>query len=210
MGKPDPDPFPPAIVGLARDGARVGLLGGSFNPAHQAHRHISLIALRRLKLDAVWWLVSPQNPLKSSAGMASLERRLSKAREVAAHPDIHVSAAEVALGTQYTVDTIEALVAKFPKAHLVWLMGGDSLASFHRWRRWKTIAGLLPIAVIARPGFTIRALASPAAQYLDEARLDDKDAAALADRAAPAWTFLRERLDPTSATALRNRGVWRS
>jgi nicotinate-nucleotide adenylyltransferase len=209
MGKHDPDALPPSIVSLARDGGRIGLLGGSFNPAHQAHRHISLIALRRLKLDAVWWLVSPQNPLKSTVGMASLERRLAKAREVAAHPDIHASAAETALGTQYTVDTLEALIDKFPQAHFVWLMGGDSLASFHLWRRWKAIARLLPIAVVARPGFTIRALTSPAAQFLEDARIDDKDAATLGDRAAPAWTFLRERLDPTSATALRNRGVWR-
>jgi nicotinate-nucleotide adenylyltransferase len=209
MVRHDPDALPPPVVALARDGGRIGLLGGSFNPAHQAHRHISLIALRRLKLDAVWWLVSPQNPLKSTAGMASLDRRLAKAREVAAHPDIHVSAAETVLGTQYTIDTLEALTAKFRQAHFVWLMGGDSLASFHLWRRWKAIAKLLPIAVVARPGFTIRALASPAAQYLDDARIDDKDAATLAERAAPAWTFLRERLDPTSATALRNRGVWR-
>jgi nicotinate-nucleotide adenylyltransferase len=209
MVRHDPDALPPPIVALARDGGRIGLLGGSFNPAHQAHRHISLIALRRLKLDAVWWLVSPQNPLKSAAGMASLDRRLAKAREVATHPDIHVSAAETVLGTQYTIDTLEALTAKFRRAHFVWLMGGDSLASFHLWLRWKAIAKLLPIAVVARPGFTIRALASPAAQYLDDARIDERDAATLADRAAPAWTFLRERLDPTSATALRNRGVWR-
>jgi nicotinate-nucleotide adenylyltransferase len=209
MGKPDPDAFPPQIVALAREGGRIGLLGGSFNPAHQAHRHVTLIALRRLKLDAVWWMVSPQNPLKSTAGMASLERRLTRAREVAAHPDIHVSAPEVALGTQYTIDTIEALVAKFPKAEFVWLMGGDSLATFHLWRRWKAIAKLLPIAVIARPGFTVRALASPAALYLDDVRIDETDAAKLAAAKAPAWVFIRERLDPTSATALRNRGVWR-
>ena len=209
MVTPDPNAFPPQIVALARAGGRIGLLGGSFNPAHQAHRHISLVALRRLKLDAVWWLVSPQNPLKSVTGMASLERRLERAREVAAHPDIHVSAAETTLGTQYSVDTIESLTTKFPKAHLVWLMGGDSLATFHLWRRWKAIAKLLPIAVVARPGFTVRALASPAALHLDNARIDDKDASTLADRDAPAWVFVRERLDPTSATALRNRGVWR-
>ena len=209
MVTPDPNAFPPQIVALARAGGRIGLLGGSFNPAHQAHRHISLVALRRLKLDAVWWLVSPQNPLKSATGMASLERRLERAREVAAHPDIHVSAAETTLGTQYSVDTIESLTTKFPKAHLVWLMGGDSLATFHLWRRWKAIAKLLPIAVVARPGFTVRALASPAALHLDNARIDDKDASTLADRDAPAWVFVRERLDPTSATALRNRGVWR-
>ena len=209
MVRHDPDALPPPIVALAREGGRIGLLGGSFNPAHQAHRHISLIALRRLKLDAVWWLVSPQNPLKSTTGMAPTERRLAKAREVAGHPDIHASAAETALGTQYTIDTLEALAHKFPKAHFVWLMGGDSLASFHLWRRWKAIAKLMPIAVVARPGFTIRALASPAAQFLDGARLNDKDAATLAEQSPPAWTFLRERLDPTSATALRNRGVWR-
>lgn len=209
MVRHDPDALPPPVAALARDGRRIGLLGGSFNPAHQAHRHISLIALRRLKLDAVWWLVSPQNPLKSATGMASLERRLAKARAVAAHPNIHVSAAETMLGTQYTIDTLEALKARFPLAHFVWLMGGDSLASFHLWRRWKAIANLLPIAVVARPRFTVRALASPAAQFLDDARIDDKNAATLADLPPPAWTFLRERLDPTSATALRNRGVWR-
>ena len=209
MVRHDPDALPPSIVALARDGGRIGLLGGSFNPAHQAHRHISLIALRRLKLEAIWWLVSPQNPLKSTAGMASLERRLQKARAVAAHPDIHVSAAEKALRTQYTIDTLEALTAKYSKAQFVWLMGGDSLASFHLWRRWKTIAKLLPIAVVARPGFTIRALASPAAQFLDDARIDERNAARLAELPPPAWVFLRERLDPTSATALRNRGVWR-
>ncbi|MBP6011640.1 MAG: nicotinate-nucleotide adenylyltransferase [Alphaproteobacteria bacterium] len=209
MDKLDPDAFPPPIVALARAGGRIGLLGGSFNPAHQAHRHIGMIALRRLKLDAVWWLVAPQNPLKSTVGMAPLERRLTKAREVAAHPDIHAGTPEEALGTRFTIDTIEALVRQFPKARFVWLMGGDSLASFHHWRRWKAIVKLLPIAVVARPGFTVRALASPAALYLENARVADDKSASLADMKAPAWTFIRERLDPTSATALRQRGVWR-
>ena len=209
MDRLDPEAFPPEIVALARAGGRIGLLGGSFNPAHVAHRHISLIALRRLKLDAVWWLVAPQNPLKSTIGMAPVERRLAKARDVADHPDIHVGAPETALGTRYTIDTIEALVKQFPKARFVWLMGGDSLTTFHMWRRWKAIAELLPIAVVARPGHTIRALASPAALFLDGARVDDAKAAQLAQTKAPAWTFLRERLDPTSATAIRRQGVWR-
>ena len=209
MVKLDPDHFPPHIVALARAGRRIGLLGGSFNPAHQAHRHISLIALRSLKLDAVWWLVSPQNPLKSSDGMASLERRLEKAREVAAHPDILVSAPESALGSRYTIDTVERLAGAFPNARYVWLMGGDSLATFHLWRRWRAIAKRLPIAVVARPGHTVRALSSPAALALGAARLDETRAAQIADQKAPAWVFLRERLDPTSATALRRAGVWR-
>ncbi len=207
MAKPGPDTLPMRAVSLARWGARIGLLGGSFNPAHEGHRHLSLIALRRLKLDVVWWLVAPQNPLKSADDMAPLERRIAHARDVAAHPDIVVSAIETELRTRYTVDTIAALKKRFPLAHFVWLMGGDNLAQFHLWRRWQTIASLVPIAVIARPGFTSRALASPAAQALKDARV--RDAAHLADHAPPAWTFIQERLDPASATALRNRGVWR-
>jgi nicotinate-nucleotide adenylyltransferase len=166
-----------------------------------------LIALRRLKLDAVWWLVSPQNPLKKSSDMASLERRLTRARQVADHPDIFVSAIENELGTRYTVDTIAALKQRFPKAHFVWLMGGDNLAEFHLWRRWEEIAKLLPIAVIARPRFTTRALASPAAQQMRVWRI--RDAVTLLDQPPPAWAFIQERLDPASATALRAKGVWR-
>jgi Cytidylyltransferase-like len=124
MAKPGPDTLPERAVSLARWGARIGLLGGSFNPAHEGHRHLSLIALRRLKLDVVWWLVSPQNPLKSDSEMAPLERRLTHARDVAAHPDIVVSAIETELGTRYTVDTIAELKRRFPLAHFVWLMGG--------------------------------------------------------------------------------------
>lgn len=207
MARPGPDALPERVAALARWGARIGLLGGSFNPAHEGHRHISLIALRRLKLDAVWWLVSPQNPLKSTSDMAPLDRRLQRARETAAHPDIEVSTIEEALGTRYTIDTIGALQRKFPHAHFVWLMGGDSLATFHLWKQWEEIAQRVPIAVIARPGFTTRALASPAAQALQASRI--RDAATLPDRAPPAWTFIQERLDPASATKLRNRGVWR-
>jgi nicotinate-nucleotide adenylyltransferase len=204
-----PDDCPPEAVSLMKAGARIGLLGGSFNPAHAAHRHISLIALRRLGLDAVVWLVSPQNPLKSKSGMASLERRLARAREVALHPRIHVSAIERALGTRFTIDTVKALKRRFPKARFVWLMGSDNLAELHRWRRWEEIAALMPFAAIARPRFTTRALRSRAAAQLRDARLRPEQAKLLAEASPPAWIFLQERLDPSSATALRARGVWR-
>ena len=205
----DPEVLPPQALALAKSGARIGLLGGSFNPAHAAHRHISLIALRRLKLDAVWWLVSPQNPLKGASDLASIERRANHARAIADHADIHVTTIETALGTQYTIDTLEALTRQFPKARFVWLMGGDNLAEFHRWRRWEEIAALVPMAVIARPRFTTRALASPAAQQLRAARLPVEEAGNLALKAPPAWVFIQERLDPTSSTTLRAKGVWR-
>src|SRR5262245_56812496 len=153
----DPEVLPSQALATARRGARIGLLGGSFNPTHEAHRHISVIALRRLKLDAVWWLVSPQNPLKSASDLAPMERRVERARDVADRPNIFVTTVETALGTQFTIDTIDALKRSFPKAHFVWLMGADNLADFHRWRRWEDIAALVPMAVIARPGFTTRA-----------------------------------------------------
>jgi nicotinate-nucleotide adenylyltransferase len=208
MGKPDPDVVPPRIQALAALGGRIGLLGGSFNPAHRAHRHISLIALRRLQLDAVWWLVAPLNPLKAAKDMAPLEKRIASARAEAQHPDIFVSAVESELGTRYTVDTLKALTQKMPRAHFVWLMGGDSLAAFHTWRRWDEIAARVPIAVIARPAFTLRAISSPAAQRLMRARIPLSEAATLAERAPPAWVYIEEQLDPMSATSLRERGLW--
>lgn len=206
MAKHGPDIVPPRIQALASAGARIGLLGGSFNPAHEAHRHISLIALRRLRLDSMWWMVSPQNPLKPVTGMAPLERRLARARDVSLHPKIDVSAVETALGTRYSVDTVSALQSRFPLARFVWVMGGDSLASFHRWRRWEQLFCMVPIAVVARPGFTIAALSSPAAVRFRPARVGN--GAGLADMAAPAWVFLQERLDATSATAIRRSGSW--
>jgi nicotinate-nucleotide adenylyltransferase len=206
MAKHGPDILPARIHTLATAGGRIGLLGGSFNPAHAAHLHISLIALRRLELDAVWWLVSPQNPLKPVLGMAPLERRLARAREVALHPKVEVSAVETALGARYSVDTVSALQSRFPLARFVWIMGGDSLASFHRWRRWEQLFRSVPIAVVARPGFTIAALSSPAAIRFRAARV--REDAMLADMTAPAWVFLQERLDATSATAIRQSGSW--
>lgn len=206
----DPETLPAEALAQAKAGARIGLLGGSFNPAHGAHLHVSLIAVRRLKLDSVWWLVSPQNPLKDASELAPLERRVAHARDaVDDHPDIHVTTVETALGLRFTVDTIKALKKNFKKARFVWLMGSDNLAEFHRWRRWQEIAALVPIAVIARPRFTTRALASPAAQQLRETRRKISEAPQLADMTPPAWVFIQERLDPTSSTALRAKGVWR-
>ena len=182
---------------------RIGLLGGSFNPAHGGHRRISLFALEALGLDAVWWLVSPGNPLKPKAGMAPLAARLASARQQARRAPIVPTAIERELGTVYTVDTLRALVRRYPKCRFVWLMGSDNLAQLHRWRAWRSIARTMPIAVIARPGYDAAAAASPAAAWLGRYR---RSAASFSDRAgwsAPALIHLRFDPDPRSATAIR-------
>lgn len=148
--------------GPVADGLRIGLLGGSFNPAHAGHLYVSETALKRLKLDSVWWLVSPGNPLKDAASMAPLPARLESARRMAAHnPRIHVSALEAALHAIYTIDTVEALRRRFPQVHFTWLMGSDNLEQFSRWRRWRDLAGFIPIAVVQRPGSLLAALNAP-------------------------------------------------
>jgi len=148
--------------GPAADGLRIGLLGGSFNPAHSGHLYVSETALRRLKLDSVWWLVSPGNPLKDTQSMAPLAKRLEGAAKLAARePRIHVSALETSLGTRYTVDTVAALQRRFPKVQFVWLMGSDNLAQFSRWRRWQELARKVPIAVVQRPGSILASLNAP-------------------------------------------------
>jgi nicotinate-nucleotide adenylyltransferase len=148
--------------GPAADGLRIGLLGGSFNPAHSGHLYVSETALKRLHLDAVWWLVSPGNPLKPEAGMAPFAKRLQGARAIAkGYPRIHVSGLEQALGTRYTVDTVAALERRFPKIRFVWLMGSDNLAQFSRWRRWQELARKIPIAVVQRPGSILASLNAP-------------------------------------------------
>ena len=188
---------------MTRIGPRIGLLGGSFNPAHGGHRRISLFAREALGLDAVWWLVSPGNPLKPKAGMAPLAARLTSARTQARRAPIRVTAIERELGTRYTLDTLRALRRRFPKARFVWLMGSDNLAQFHRWKRWREIARTMPIAVIARPGYESAAAASPAAAWLGRFR---KVPASLHHRAgwsAPALIQLRFDPDPRSATAIR-------
>ncbi len=184
---------------------RIGLLGGSFNPAHAGHVHVSLEALRRLDLDEVWWLVSPQNPLKAANGMASLAERMTGARTITApHPRLRVTDLERVLGTRYTIDTVHALRRHHPRARFVWLMGADNLRQLPRWKDWAALVETIPIAVIDRPGFAPAALSGAPAHRYAGARLSPGAARSLADRTAPAWTFLYTRLNPLSATALRN------
>lgn len=180
---------------------RIGLLGGSFNPAHEGHRHISLLALSHLQLDQVWWLVSPQNPLKASTGMAPLDQRLSGARALARHPRIRVRDLESRLGTRYTVDTLAALRQRWPRSAFVWLMGADNLVQLPRWRRWQEIVNMVPMAIFNRPGQGHRALAGAAAARFAGSRV--RDPAMLANAEPPAWCFLFTRLHPASSTAIR-------
>jgi nicotinate-nucleotide adenylyltransferase len=191
--------FPHTTAGL-----RVGLLGGAFNPPHAGHRALSLFAMKRLQLDRVWWLVSPGNPLKDTSASPPLHVRLAGARDLAAHPAIDVTDIEAAIGTRYTVDTIAALRRRYPNVRFVWLMGADNLAQFHRWRKWRTIAEQIPIAVVDRPSDSLRALSSPAALALAKYRYDADRAATLADVDAPAWIFLHGMKMPLSSTQLRS------
>ncbi|MFQ3665793.1 MAG: nicotinate-nucleotide adenylyltransferase [Sphingomonadaceae bacterium] len=184
-----------------RKGFAVGLLGGSFNPAHGGHRLISLEAMRRFRLDEVWWMVSPQNPLKPAAGMAPLAARLASARAVARHPRIRVTAIEEELGTQLTVDTIASLKALFPQVRFLWIMGADNLLQFHRWAAWREIARAVPIVVAARPGYTGKSQFAPAMGWL--ARFRRKSPAEWRDKTLPAIYFLSQALDPRSATEIR-------
>ncbi len=183
----------------------IGLLGGSFNPAHYGHRHISLLALRRLGLDEVWWLVSPQNPLKPARGMSPLPERLAEAARVARHPRIHATAIEAHLGTRYTADTLAALRRRFPNVRFVWLMGADNLAQIPQWRRWETIFHSAAIAIFDRNSYSSRALAGKAARRFASKRLPERQAKILVDTPPPAWLFLHTRLHPASATQIRAR-----
>ncbi|MBO6783247.1 MAG: nicotinate-nucleotide adenylyltransferase [Alphaproteobacteria bacterium] len=193
---------------FAHRNRRIGLLGGSFNPAHDGHRYISTVALQRLALDEVWWLVSPQNPLKSERGMASYSRRVAKAREVAAHPRIRVSTIEAELGTRYTADTLGALAVRYPATKFVWLMGADNLIQLPAWRDWSKIFNTVPIAVFARDSYDSKALSSLAAQRFRASRVSASAAKVLADAAPPAWVYLRIRPHPAAATHLRQAGDW--
>jgi nicotinate-nucleotide adenylyltransferase len=186
-----------------RERGTVGLLGGSFNPAHDGHRHITVNALARLDLDEVWWLVSPQNPLKASAGMAPLAERLAGARRVARHPRIRVLDIERRLGTRYTADTLAALQERFPDIRFVWLTGADILSELPRWARWTEIFQRVPVAVFARPSYVLRAMAGKAATRFAHSRAGTARERALPYLPPPAWSFLMMKLHPASATALR-------
>ena len=183
---------------------RIGILGGSFNPAHRGHRAITLAAIDALALDAAWWLVSPGNPLKDAArDMAPLPARLASARAMARRAPIRATDIEARLHTRYTLDTIRKLKRRHPKNRFIWLMGADNLAEFHRWKNWREIAREVPIAVIARPGYDGRALAAPAMGWLRRFQRRTDHAKSWTTWRLPALVLLRFRPDPTSATGLR-------
>ena len=178
-------------------------MGGSFNPAHIGHRLISELALKRLRLDEVWWLVSPQNPLKPTQGMAPLDARFASAASWARPPRIRPTSIETALGTRYTADTLKALKRRYPRARFVWLMGADNLSQIPRWEQWSSIFHSMPVAVFARPSYSLRALAGKAARRFAKCRRHPRAAGRLARLKPPAWVFLHMRLHPASATQLR-------
>mgnify|MGYP003108910678 FL=1 len=189
-------------------GLKIGLLGGSFNPAHDGHRRISLAALRLLDLDEIWWLVSPQNPLKPAEGMAGFRERFDYAKGIARHPRIKISDFEVRIGEQRTVRTLTTLKATFPQHRFVWLMGADNLVQLPKWQQWEKIMSLVPVAVFNRPGFTYKALNGKAAVKFRKYRLFDNclgnDRRHLARMRPPAWAFLPETTINLSSTQIRN------
>ena len=185
---------------------RIGLLGGSFNPAHDGHRHITLAALGLLRLDRVWWMVSPQNPLKPAAGMAPYAERLEAAARLARHPRIEVSDIEARLGTRYTVDTLGALKRRYPFTRFVWLMGADNLIEIPRWHDWTGIFDRVPIAVFNRNSYSFKALAGEAARRYRSGRLGAKAAPTLAERTPPAWVYLPIVAHEAAGTEIRAHG----
>ncbi|MFN0042687.1 MAG: nicotinate-nucleotide adenylyltransferase [Alphaproteobacteria bacterium] len=194
-------------------GARIGLLGGSFNPPHDGHRHLSRLACAHLGLHEIWWLVTPQNPLKPARGMAPLPQRLVQARAAARRARargadlarVRATDIEARLGTRYTIDSVRALKRLYPRVRFVLVIGADNLAQLVRWRGWKQLFAEVPIAIFDRPTYAAPALDSAAAEHFARWRLDARWGAKLADRLPPAWVFFRTALDPTSSTALRAR-----
>ena len=185
-------------------GMRVGLFGGSFDPAHEGHAHVARTVVKRLELDRLIWLVSPGNPLKPAAS-AELARRVDSARRMALGPKMTVSDAEARLGVRYTIDTVRALKARHPGVRFVWIMGADSLLGFHRWRGWAELMHEIPVAIVTRPGSAIRSRTAPAARRFARARLPSGRAHDLALVRPPAWIFLRAPWSFASSTALRAR-----
>lgn len=191
-------------------GMRIGLFGGTFDPPHDAHFAACLLAMKRLNLDRVWWLVTPGNPLKDTRGLAPLNERIVAARAVARHPRIEVLGLEALIGTRYTYEIVAYLRARCPGVRFVWIMGADNLRSFHRWQKWRGIAALVPIAVIDRLGPSLYARASAAGQALERARIPERQARSLPRHQPPAWVYLHGLKSPLSSTALRaaRAGSW--
>ena len=184
-------------------GMRIGLFGGTFDPPHEAHRAATMLALKRLKLDRVWWLVTPGNPLKNTSGLTPLRDRIAAARALINDPRVDVTGLEAVIKTRYTYDTISWLRARCPGVQFVWIMGADNLRSFHRWQKWRDIAKLVPILVIDRLGPSLYAGASPAGQAFRHARIPENNVSSLPGRHPPAWAFLHGLKSPLSSTALR-------
>jgi len=184
-------------------GMRIGLFGGSFNPPHQGHRLVSRQALKRLDLDAVWWLVTPGNPLKDHNELAPLEKRVEAARRLVNHPRVKITGFEAARGFRFTYDTVRFLRRTLRERKFVWIMGADSFVSFHLWEHWRQIAGLMPLAIYARPGTYRRAPFSKAATVLARYRIEEKDAIILPAMPAPAWVYLNGMMSPLSSKSIR-------
>ena len=215
MGMHTLDAWARPVVGMrdqlpyAKRGATVGLLGGSFDPAHNGHVHITKTALQRFGLDQVWWLVSPGNPLKEKQP-AEMGARLAQARRVMRHPKVQVTDIEAHLGTRYTAQTIQALQQRYFGVNFVWLMGADNLAQFHLWKDWQEIIETVPIGVLARPGERIEGRTAPAAQIYRQSLLKGRKARLLSHAEAPAWAFINVPMRDISSTELRARGDWPS
>lgn len=192
---------------LARAGQVVGLLGGSFDPAHEGHAHITREALKRFGLDQVWWLVSPGNPLKS-VGPAAMPRRLLRAKDVMQHPRVQITSIEAHLGTLYTAETLAGLMRLYPGVRFVWLMGADNLAQLHKWQDWHWIMETVPVGVLARPGLRLGARRSRAAQLYKPYRISGKASHLLSRAIAPAWCFVNVPMVSQSSTAIRSAGDW--
>ena len=188
-------------------GMRIGLFGGSFNPPHEGHRLASMIALSRLQLDCIWWLVTPGNPLKINDGLPPLHQRMEAARRLASHPRIKITDIEAAIGTRYTFETLWWLKQRCPGVDFVWIMGADNLANFHRWQRWREIASLVSIAVIDRPGSTLKAMHGKGGEYLARQRIHESDGKLLAGRQKPGFIFLHGPRSEMSSTLLRSAGA---
>ena len=194
---------PNVSLPLHAPGMRIGLFGGSFNPPHEAHRAVSLLAMKKLRLDRVWWLVTPGNPLKDIRKLPPLEQRMADAAALADHPRIDVTGFETVIGTKYSCDTIAWLKNEAPDTHFVWVMGADNLKDFHRWKNWRDIFLMLPVAVVDRGGLSLKAASGPAAISFARARIPESRAAALPGLPPPAWVYLHGVKSDLSSTAIR-------